>query len=97
MPERSFAGGGFTGHGAKHMPAGIVHAGEYVVPQEGALVLRGGDAKTHELLEKIVAVLKQIADNKGDKVNINVTAQRVQDALEAALSPYDSAFARFRQ
>jgi tape measure domain-containing protein len=29
-----FAGGGFTGQGGKYEPAGIVHAGEYVLPKE---------------------------------------------------------------
>lgn len=29
-----FAEGGFTGHGGKYEPAGIVHRGEYVVPQQ---------------------------------------------------------------
>lgn len=29
-----FAGGGFTGHGSKFQPAGIVHAGEFVLRQE---------------------------------------------------------------
>lgn len=28
-----FAEGGYTGHGGKHEPAGIVHRGEYVVPK----------------------------------------------------------------
>jgi hypothetical protein len=27
--------GGFTGHGGKYEPAGIVHKGEYVIPKEG--------------------------------------------------------------
>lgn len=30
-----FAGGGYTGDGGKYQPAGIVHAGEYVIPQDG--------------------------------------------------------------
>lgn len=30
----SFAGGGYTGPGAKYAPAGVVHAGEYVFDQE---------------------------------------------------------------
>lgn len=30
-----FSSGGFTGFGGKHEPAGIVHKGEYVIPQEG--------------------------------------------------------------
>lgn len=29
-----FSGGGYTGNGAKYDPAGIVHKGEYVMPQE---------------------------------------------------------------
>jgi TP901 family phage tail tape measure protein len=29
-----YAAGGFTGHGGKYEPAGIVHRGEFVVPQE---------------------------------------------------------------
>lgn len=28
----AFAGGGYTGHGAKHSVAGVVHRGEYVLP-----------------------------------------------------------------
>lgn len=30
----SFSGGGFTGWGGKYAPAGVVHRGEYVFPQE---------------------------------------------------------------
>jgi hypothetical protein len=29
-----YAEGGYTGDGAKHAPAGVVHRGEYVMPQE---------------------------------------------------------------
>ena len=46
-----FAEGGFTGNGGKYEPAGLVHRGEYVMPQEtvnrlgvGAMdAIRGGD------------------------------------------------------
>jgi hypothetical protein len=31
---RGYADGGFTGEGGKYEPAGIVHKGEYVIPQE---------------------------------------------------------------
>jgi TP901 family phage tail tape measure protein len=30
----NFASGGYTGSGSKYQPAGIVHAGEYVIPRE---------------------------------------------------------------
>lgn len=32
LPKEIFAEGGYTGDGAKYQPAGIVHAGEYVMP-----------------------------------------------------------------
>ena len=38
----SFAMGGYTGAGGRSQVAGMVHRGEYVVPQNGSLVLRGG-------------------------------------------------------
>jgi hypothetical protein len=31
MIQRGFSGGGYTGHGGKYDPAGIVHKGEYVI------------------------------------------------------------------
>ena len=34
LASGGFAEGGYTGGGAKYQPAGIVHAGEYVLPQE---------------------------------------------------------------
>lgn len=33
--DSGYAEGGYTGPGPKYKPAGIVHAGEYVIPQEG--------------------------------------------------------------
>ena len=37
-----YAMGGYTGAGGRGQVAGMVHRGEYVVPQNGSLVLRGG-------------------------------------------------------
>ncbi|WP_033998011.1 tape measure protein [Pseudomonas paraeruginosa] len=34
FPQEGFAAGGYTGPGGKYEPAGIVHAGEHVQPQE---------------------------------------------------------------
>lgn len=31
---RGFSDGGYTGNGGKYEPAGVVHRGEYVLPQE---------------------------------------------------------------
>lgn len=43
LPEvnwKGFATGGWTGHGAKHQPAGVVHADEYVLRKEAQQSLR---------------------------------------------------------
>lgn len=40
---RGYQMGGYTGYGSSSRVAGMVHRGEYVVPQGGALVLRGGE------------------------------------------------------
>jgi hypothetical protein len=39
-----FQNGGFTGFGSSNEIAGVVHRNEFVVPQGGALVMRGGGA-----------------------------------------------------
>lgn len=39
-----FAEGGYTGHGGKYEPAGIVHKGEYVVPQR---VVNSPEGRSH--------------------------------------------------
>lgn len=57
-----YADGGYTGDGYKYEAKGIVHAGEYVVPQEGALVLKEDD-KSIKLLERMVQLLQIVADN----------------------------------
>jgi TP901 family phage tail tape measure protein len=41
-----FAGGGFTGFGPSSEVAGVVHRKEWVVPQGGALVMRGDSGPT---------------------------------------------------
>lgn len=41
---KGYAEGGYTGSGSSSAVAGVVHKNEYVVPQGGALVMRGGDS-----------------------------------------------------
>jgi len=40
---KGYASGGYTGSGPSNQVAGYVHKNEYVVPSQGALVMRGGD------------------------------------------------------
>lgn len=54
-----YAEGGYTGDGPKYKPVdAVVHAGEYVVPQEGALVK--SDRETLDVLREIARALHVI-------------------------------------
>ena len=48
--DKGFADGGFTGDGDQYDPAGVVHRGEYVIPQQG--VKNPGLRPVIELFEK---------------------------------------------
>lgn len=41
--ELGYASGGYTGNAPADQPVGVVHGREWVVPENGALVLRGGE------------------------------------------------------
>lgn len=64
-----FAEGGYTGDGGKYEPAGIVHKGEYVVPQQGVPVVRGSDPDTIDRLDKMVNLLQKIVSMGPGRVN----------------------------
>jgi len=90
----SMVGGGYTGDGGKFDSAGTfnLHKGEYVVPQDGALVLRGeggGGGGTVHLL-RIVELLEEIAAMGPGRVNatIHTDASQVstENLLDAAYS-----------
>ncbi len=49
--------GGYTGAGQRHEAAGIVHRGEYVVPQEGSMVVRGTDEHTSQKQDDMIKLL----------------------------------------
>lgn len=87
---RGYAGGGSTPEGPFNKPAGVVHEGEYVVPQSGALVVRG-DAQV-ELLKQILIVLKNIEKKGGRGLAINVNAKEVRDTVSATLDLYDRSY-----
>lgn len=66
---RGFAEGGYTGDGAPWAVAGVVHKGEHVVPQGGALVLRGGE--TDALLREIRDILRAMNTKGLAKLTFN--------------------------
>lgn len=75
-----FAEGGFTGRGGRNEFAGIVHKGEYVVPQDGALVIRdGGQGSGQPNIIQIVmdgqVVFEQVM-RESDRQNVRATTRR---------------------
>lgn len=56
-----YARGGFTGHGGKYDPAGIVHRGEFVIPSE-IVAQRGALAFLQRLLRQGVSAIPGYAD-----------------------------------
>lgn len=78
----SFAKGGYTGDGLSREPAGIVHGGEYVVPQQGALVLRNDSSEV--LLRRLVSLMEQLVSTMERKV-INQTNITAYNTPESAL------------
>lgn len=71
----SFGSGGYTGNGFKYEPKGVVHGGEWVVPTEGALVLRGDNPEMVKLLQEIARILGKIEKNGPAKINQTVYTQ----------------------
>lgn len=72
----SFAGGGYTGHGAKYDPAGIVHRGEYVFDKEATarLGVKNLDAISRGIVRPDFAAMGQsVAANRTQISSPNVS------------------------
>ena len=79
-----FADGGYTGDGGKYQPAGIVHAGEFVMSKEATS--RIGVGTLSRMLKGYAAggyVGNQPAYTSGGNVNINVTNEAGGDGYQA--------------
>jgi hypothetical protein len=83
-PPSGFARDGYTGDGAENEVAGIVHRGEYVVPQGGALVVRGDSDQNGEMVNLLTemvtfqaAILSQLQEGGG---TILIDAERLKKA-----------------
>lgn len=88
-PMRSFAPGGYTGDGLKHEIAGVVHRGEYVVPQNGALVVRGSREEEVALLKRIATILEAIEKKGINNLNAVINTRsgeiRYEDLRQVAM------------
>jgi hypothetical protein len=91
---KDFDDGGYTGNGDKYEPAGVVHKGEWVVPQNGALVMKeGGGGQTDKLLADILVAMKKMAD-KDPSMKVDIHTNETAGAIKATLTDYDKSRAR---
>lgn len=87
-----YQAGGFTGYAANNQPVGVVHGGEYVVPANGALVMRDDDLLSLvrmvvELLRTSNQSLNKIASNPVRfEANFNGAPQQSQDIYQQSRS-----------
>lgn len=77
---------GYTGDGARTTRAGLAHAGEWVVPQNGSLVIRGENTETVKTLVEIRDLLRDIRAKGLAQLIFNVKGSEVtrltQDLLD---------------
>ncbi|MBE7474343.1 MAG: hypothetical protein HS114_34870 [Anaerolineales bacterium] len=90
---KPFAQGGYTGDGDPSEVAGIVHRGEYVVPQGGALVIREGanneGAGSAEVVTLLAAILAQLQEGGG---TILIDIERLKKAGFLHASNFQSVY-----
>lgn len=86
----SYDEGGYTGSGFKKQVAGIVHGGEYVVPQDGALVMKESDMTVEELRE-IRKLMQRLVDMGIYNVNATINTNSAE-IRSKELSPYDAVY-----
>ena len=87
----SFDEGGFTGMGSKHEVKGVVHGGEWVVPQGGSLV--SSNPEMLILLKKIHDELQGIHKDGGNAM-VNIIQGTPTKAVNSAKSLYQKAWAQ---
>lgn len=92
----SFAGGGYTGDGGKYEPAGIVHKGEFVFPQNITQknkplfehIMRGGSAQPY-YSQPLKPVNTSVADNgTSERLLVNIYGELQQ--MRVRLNTYDA-------
>ena len=86
--KEGFARGGYTGPGGKWQPAGIVHAGEYVMPQE-IVRQRGALALLERIRRQGLAGILPGYANGGLVGNLVVSPVRAQQAPSRAAAVFN--------
>jgi hypothetical protein len=83
---------GYTGDGGKFTPAGIVHGGEYVIPQQGSPVIRGDNPETTALLSKMVALLEKIVEMGPGRVNATINTSQGEVSTQSLFNMIDEIY-----
>jgi hypothetical protein len=86
----SFDSGGYTGPGPKGDVRGVVHAGEYVIPQEGAPVIRGGDTVAHQKMDEMIRLLAAILQKA--QTNVSISTNDVRGAMDYGAAMIEAAY-----
>jgi hypothetical protein len=70
--SRGYSAGGYTGPGAKYQPAGVVHAGEFVIPREEVMKLGQGDPELGaRLLDEEYGTQSDLGSEAGGYIEID--------------------------
>jgi hypothetical protein len=85
-----YASGGYTGDGKPWEVAGVVHKGEYVVPQHGALVMQAGEQE--ELLREIRDILAAIKERGLANLVFNYQGNHVSGVVGYAEKMLDQTY-----
>ena len=85
-PRAGFADGGYTGDGGKYQPAGIVHAGEFVMTKEATS--RIGVGNLYKMMRGyaeggLVGSAPLAGGGMGGQVNINIKNEGAADGYQA--------------
>lgn len=86
---REFAAGGYTGHGSVYEPAGIVHRGEYVIPQAGSPVVMSPELVSlqKEMLNELKAMHRD-----GGNVVFQVDTSNKNTAMKHGASLFNASW-----
>ncbi|WP_162909800.1 hypothetical protein [Aggregatilinea lenta] len=90
VTHKTYKEGGSTGSGPSNEIAGGVHYNEYVVPENGALVLR--DENLTSVMQQVLAVLLRLESKGGAPFIFNLKTPDLALRFDDVISLYDQTF-----
>ncbi|WP_119071471.1 hypothetical protein [Aggregatilinea lenta] len=90
VTHKTYKEGGSTGNGPSNEIAGGVHYNEYVVPENGALVLR--EENLTSVMQQVLAVLLRLESKGGAPFIFNLKTPDLALRFDDVISLYDQTF-----